>query len=206
MRNSLVARISGQTPDAAAGGATWPATTGVISEVFVDKALPDGNFQQLLANLAFHELMHNKLDTSGNQPVLDDIHTQGGGGLAMATGLKASTLPPSTNLRLMATALQLDVPQLSVGLPTWTRRYRECPLASMAGPHQIHIIADYPEEQRNDSKLKSESRYSAWDEDPPQSLRWEVFEDILQFIVPALVIRAVRDWQEVSKRPPLFRS
>lgn len=59
------------------GGAAVPTSHGVICEVYVEGNMP----ARRLANIAFHELMHCKLDVGTS--VLNDLHTQGGGGLAV---------------------------------------------------------------------------------------------------------------------------
>jgi len=74
--------------------------------------LSDPNYTQLLANIAFHELMHNKLDAlpKGAGGVLDDIHTQGGHGLALPVG-RADTPLTADNIKWMAPNLARPVPQ-----------------------------------------------------------------------------------------------
>ena len=83
-RHGLLKRHKKVVPEAA--GATFPIDGRVLSEVYIGKNLGgtrDEN-QKLLANLAFHELMHNKLDATvpparglfGNDPV----HDHGGAG------------------------------------------------------------------------------------------------------------------------------
>jgi hypothetical protein len=116
--DSVVTAAGGQLTDLNPGGVTWASPTGMISEVWLRGSplhpnaapLSDPNYQQLLANLAFHELMHNKLDASNTGAVLDDIHFQGGGGLASATVNANSHLTPQ-NIALMAPNLARPIPQ-----------------------------------------------------------------------------------------------
>ena len=62
-----------------AGGLTARTTEGTISEVYVQDNFPT----KKLAHIAFHEMLHNKLDVGQN--VISDLHTHGGAGLASAT-------------------------------------------------------------------------------------------------------------------------
>ncbi len=59
-----------------AGGLTSTSAKGVVSEVYIDGNMP----ARRLANIAFHEIMHNKLDVGSS--AIADIHTLGGAGLA----------------------------------------------------------------------------------------------------------------------------
>jgi hypothetical protein len=87
---------------------------GILSEVYVDKHVGDDHHTLALAKLAFHELMHNKLDAVVDNPLLDDIHKHGGGGLATGPApidwYTTLTLP---NKMWMARAVARPVPQFT---------------------------------------------------------------------------------------------
>ena len=77
------------------GGYTAHSSRGTVSEVYVDGNLP----ARRLANCAFHELMHNKLDVGGH--VLANLHSGGGGGLA-SVPTESYTQLTKANIALMA--------------------------------------------------------------------------------------------------------
>ncbi|MCP5418960.1 MAG: hypothetical protein H6970_00515 [Gammaproteobacteria bacterium] len=56
-----------------AGGCTFQHTKGMLSEIYVRPVADAPNRAQLLAVLAFHEIMHNKLDAERNS-VIPDLH------------------------------------------------------------------------------------------------------------------------------------
>lgn len=64
----------------------------------------DANYCLLVVNLAFHELMHNKLDAPQSNATLTDLHTKGGGGLAQTTVVRETHISPQ-NVVFMAGAL-----------------------------------------------------------------------------------------------------
>jgi hypothetical protein len=97
-------------------GSTFPTAAGVISEVYLDKPQGDADYGRLVANIAYHELMHNKLDAYISGAILGDIHSQGGGGLAIGTALTSSMRPSPRNISLMATALSKKHPQYTSDL------------------------------------------------------------------------------------------
>lgn len=95
--SSIASRVGGTfnaNPDT--GGYTSPTPHGIVSEVYVEYNLP----ARKLANIAFHELMHNKLDV-GTRTV-PNIHARGGIGHSPAT--EASVLTQD-NKALMAAHL-----------------------------------------------------------------------------------------------------
>jgi hypothetical protein len=92
-------------------GSTFPTATGVISEVYLDAPQGDPDYGRLVANLVFHELMHNKLDAYTSGGVLQDIHVQGGGGLAVGTPITSGDRPNAKNISLMAQVLGKNHPQ-----------------------------------------------------------------------------------------------
>ena len=104
--NETVGPIHGQRlRPSAVGGNTFATARGVISEVYVASrnVLPSG---PELGNIAFHELMHNKLDASSSH---FDIHTSGGAGLARHSPMHA--VLTDQNRRLMRGALDRPVLQ-----------------------------------------------------------------------------------------------
>jgi hypothetical protein len=94
-------------------GSTFPDSNGVLSEVYLDVTQGDANIDRLIGNLVFHEMMHNKLDAYLNmgQAVVQDIHLQGGGGLATGGKIDSFLNPTPQNLTLMANALLKSHPQ-----------------------------------------------------------------------------------------------
>lgn len=96
-----------------ASGSTLPTNDGVISEIYLDVTYGDGDLARLIANIAYHELLHNKLDSylDMKQAVVKDIHTQGGGGLAVSTPITSSHRPSKQNIALLAKALSKVHPQ-----------------------------------------------------------------------------------------------
>jgi hypothetical protein len=119
-RSSVIEAAGGRLKDTTfmkEGGATWESRNGMISEVWLDGSplkaanpLSDGDYQKLFANTAFHELMHNKLDSQTRGAVLNDLHTEGGGGLA-DQNFTAGTRPTDKNIELMAKNLARPIPQ-----------------------------------------------------------------------------------------------
>jgi hypothetical protein len=93
-------------------GATYAVGSSVISEVFLDMVAGQPDKGELLARIAFHELMHNKLDAAPGSP-LSDIHSQGGGGLAADAPLGATDHPTNTNCIILGRNLGRSVPQFS---------------------------------------------------------------------------------------------
>lgn len=75
-----------------------------ISEVYVLPILKYVDYHLTIANLCFHELMHNKLEPF-------NVHNQGGGGLAAESAITASTQLTDKNKELMAKALNKRVLQ-----------------------------------------------------------------------------------------------
>ena len=89
--NSVIAhQSSAWVPNPGRSGLTLnvgSSGVSIVSEVYWDKAAGNGNdTSRLLANLIFHEFMHNKLDAVEHAGV-DFVHNQGGGGLAIAGAL-----------------------------------------------------------------------------------------------------------------------
>lgn len=91
-------------------GATYLDAGGMISEIYLEACRGDPHFARHLAVVAFHELMHNKLDANPSSQVVSDIHTQGGQGMALAN-LASSTMLTDGNIGLMRGALDRKQPQ-----------------------------------------------------------------------------------------------
>lgn len=114
--SSIIKANGGGNVTLEAGGATWDSGNGMISEIYVDESLPAGNYKSLFANLVFHELMHNKLDAANGTTVLNDLHTQGGAGLAWSQ-VGWNTALTFANRSLMARNLARSIPQFTGALP-----------------------------------------------------------------------------------------
>lgn len=103
----VIAKKGGMPVHDSASGGTFKHSNGMISEIYMEAFDGAANFPTLAANLIFHEIMHNKLDASGNGGV-KDIHT--GNGLANAV-VSAGTGLTKENIALMAGVLHIPVPQ-----------------------------------------------------------------------------------------------
>lgn len=121
--DSIVAHVGGPLSSFSESGLTSATTHGVISEVWLagspndpmNRPLSDTHYKDLLANVAFHELMHNKLDAlQSGQRALSNIHDPriGGGGLA-APMVSANTHLTIQNIEIMAQNLDRPIPQYS---------------------------------------------------------------------------------------------
>ncbi|HYP78477.1 MAG TPA: hypothetical protein VER12_21040 [Polyangiaceae bacterium] len=106
---SLAVRNGAQEPPMNAAGYTSGSPTGVVSEVYVEMNLPGAK----LANIALHEIMHNKLDVG--RRVLHDIHTQGGGGIALATSSAEAKLT-TRNKQLLGANMFVSVRQYTAAM------------------------------------------------------------------------------------------
>jgi hypothetical protein len=114
-RSSIIRSNGGANASLEAGGATWDSGRGIISEVYVDDGLSNAIYKELFARIVFHELMHNKLDASSGTTVLNDLHTDGGAGLA-SSPVAYNTAPTNQNKSLMARNLASPMPQFTGGL------------------------------------------------------------------------------------------
>ncbi len=90
-------------------GGTFPSAGGMLSDVYLRAMEGDFAYSRLVAKLAFHECMHNKIDAAPGSTIAD-IHSQGGEGIAMATVSNGSDLTDK-NIGLMAAALGKKVIQ-----------------------------------------------------------------------------------------------
>jgi len=97
-------------------GSTFPTASGVISEVYLDVMQGDPDLARLVANLIFHEWMHNKLDAYTAGAPVQDVHVQGGRGLATAGAIKSGDRPSDLNISLMAKHLGRTHPQYTTDL------------------------------------------------------------------------------------------
>lgn len=84
----------------------------MITEIYLKTMDGAAEFPTLVANLIFHEIMHNKIDAANNSK---DIHISGGGGLAASLINKGSMLTPA-NIAQMAGVLSKKVPQYTAGM------------------------------------------------------------------------------------------
>ena len=83
-------------------GGTMDTGSGIVSEAWIEGAAGSATVPELLARLAFHELMHNKLDAGNSK----DIHTKPDDGTGLALSPVAyNTDPSDTNKRNMALKL-----------------------------------------------------------------------------------------------------
>lgn len=107
--NSII-NNNGGAPKHWGSGGTYPAPGGIITEVYLDMMEGDADYPRLVANIAFHELLHNKLDTA--TPVsTSDIHKLGGG-LAVPT-VSRGLRPSGQEIGLMAKALSKKAKQFT---------------------------------------------------------------------------------------------
>jgi hypothetical protein len=115
-KDSVIKRVYKEKIDAGDAGNTHSGgTKGAISEVYVDH--PINTSEEGLANMIFHELMHNKLEIG------DDLHFKCGsvGGEDIAQGSHLYDASPmgrwtkltDCDIKLMAPALGNVVPQYS---------------------------------------------------------------------------------------------
>ena len=106
--SSIASRAGGVfNGDTQSAGYTSPTPHGIVSEVYVENNLP----AKKLANIAFHELMHNKLDTGARW--VPNIHTLGGIGASPANERSVLTTP---NKQLMAQHMFKPVRQYTGGM------------------------------------------------------------------------------------------
>jgi len=90
-------------------GGTYPSAGGMLSEVYLRAMEGDFAYSRLVAKLAFHECMHNKIDAAPGSPT-SDIHAVGGGGLASSTITNGTELTDK-NVSLMAANLGRQITQ-----------------------------------------------------------------------------------------------
>ncbi len=108
-KDSIVAARGGSVTHGS--GATYTTGAGTISEVFLSEMEGDGNYPRLVANIAFHEILHNKLEPSP----LADIHGIGGGGLSSPT-VNSGMRPTTAEITPMGAALSRNVQQYTLNM------------------------------------------------------------------------------------------
>jgi hypothetical protein len=111
-KSIINSRFSAVSPCTAPSGGTFESNQGMISEVYMDTMEGDRDYCKLVANLAFHELMHNKMDASTSGNTVNDLHTSGGGGLAQAKVVRDTPLS-TQNIALLAGALGKNIKQFT---------------------------------------------------------------------------------------------
>ena len=111
-RSIIASRFKTSSTCTAPSGGTLETSQGMVSEVYMDTMEGDLNYCKLVANIAFHELMHNKLDAPSIDKTIKDVHALGGSGLAEATVGRGSQLTPQ-NIAWMAGALGKKIPQFT---------------------------------------------------------------------------------------------
>jgi hypothetical protein len=117
--SSIISGLGGQvqtgTHPVGHAGSTFLSVQGMISEVYILPLINTANSARLIANMAFHELMHNKLDAQQNGAIVASIHTSGGGGLADLNITPATDITDE-NRNLMRNALFRGIPQFTARL------------------------------------------------------------------------------------------
>lgn len=99
-------------------GGTFPSPDGMISEVYLRQMEGDFAYSRLVAKLAFHECMHNKIDAAPGSTTAD-IH-KGDDGLA-AANISNGTDFTDTNISLMAANLNRKVVQFTETMNATTK-------------------------------------------------------------------------------------
>ena len=108
-KSGLIQGTFGQSaPHPGGSGGTWKSPRGMISEVYLEPMQGDRDYARLVANIAFHEAMHNKLDADPENQTVSDIHSLGG--LASPTVQRGSQLT-TNNIAKMAAVLSKKVKQ-----------------------------------------------------------------------------------------------
>lgn len=108
-KSSIIKQNGGTLKHANASGNTFQSNKGMISEVYLKKMDGALDFSKVVANIIFHEIMHNKLDAATGSSIAD-IHVTGGDGLAKPSVDKSTSLTDK-NISLMAGALSKKISQ-----------------------------------------------------------------------------------------------
>jgi hypothetical protein len=114
LRDAAASIVQKHTSDAlGAGGSTvWSTRShAMISEVYMTAIEGDASRYRLLANLVFHELMHNKLDAHPSLAVLSDVHAISGGSV--------SKVPVNSSKR----PSKADIAKMRLGVPKKIKQY-----------------------------------------------------------------------------------
>jgi hypothetical protein len=109
-KSILIKKYGEEAVNADTSGGTKDTGSGIVSEAWIEGAAGDNSVPKLIARLAFHELMHNKLDASNSK----NIHVKPHDG----TGLAVS--PVSNNTQLSDTNKKNLAPQLSAIVKQFT--------------------------------------------------------------------------------------
>ena len=80
----------------------------MVSEVYVSKVTGDARLGRLLSIVAFHELMHGKLDADPGNRAVQNIHALGG---AASKNMTNSSLPTDSNMKTLGRHLGAIIPQ-----------------------------------------------------------------------------------------------
>ena len=114
--NSIVANHGAQG-DLGGGGSTGWSTRShaMISEVYWGTVDGDANTGRLLANLIFHELMHNKLDAHPTDWLIQDVHKISGGRVSKVP-VSSSSKPSAEDIEAMRKGLKQRVKQYTGGM------------------------------------------------------------------------------------------
>jgi hypothetical protein len=105
--NSIVAAQGGSVSHGS--GATYQTGAGTVSEIYLEEMEGDADYSRLVANIAFHEILHNKLEP---KPVAN-IHAIGGGGLSSPV-VSRGMRPSKAEVDHMAKALGRNNPQYTL--------------------------------------------------------------------------------------------
>ena len=94
------------------GGSTVWSTRAhaMITEVYMTAVEGDASRSRLLANLIFHEFMHNKLDSHPSRSVLPDVHAIRDGRLSHVP-VNSSMRPSDADVAAMRRGIPVAIPQ-----------------------------------------------------------------------------------------------
>ena len=107
---SIVARHSSD-PLGGGGSTVWSTrANAMISEVYMMAVEGDASRSRLLANLIFHELMHNKLDSHPTHSILPDVHAIPNGRLSRIP-VNSSMRPSDADVAAMRRGIRPSMPQ-----------------------------------------------------------------------------------------------
>jgi len=108
---SIVQRRGGGGDVGAGGSTAWSTRDhAMISEVYWEAIEGDRNKARLLANLIFHEWMHNKLDAHPSSRVLADVHLIPNGRLSR-TPVNSSMTPSAADIAQMRRGIDRRIAQ-----------------------------------------------------------------------------------------------
>lgn len=97
------------------GSTMWsPKDQGVISEIYIDTTVGDGDQATLVGNLIYHEFLHNHLDATSH--VYQDVHKTPGGNMASAKTITSNMQVNAADVVSMRRGLMHPVAQYTKGL------------------------------------------------------------------------------------------